>query len=565
MSLRKLSRGDKVEIAAKDYNRWQDAGLASALSRLNQSAGLVLPDAQEGIILIQNTLTRALPRYAVLGVRGTVYNPLSSSQQSTEFQNQIALKGELPTSTTSGRFCVLQTDAAPGEVVPAMVSGVTPCKLSVTATSDEFADIETNTALDQTRWLKTGSSGSAQILYQPEVTGEQWGVVRISNRPVSVDIVQVYHSSSGQYDVVSANGDGLHSGRIKRVVDGTMTTFDNIWILFVDEFDTLTGNVVAINQDYYGPARYSGTFTSGADQRPLYVVRRGGIGTDVVRFELTATLALSGNAEAKLMQPDGSGAWEVTDPVVEIQVYDPFGGEGMWNGVSGYQGYAIPRGQSYLDTVPDPDETRPAYDIVWMERIAQEIQFTTTEYMGASTAGRVAVTVNWYDGQGTDPGSVIARDPQGQFPDVHSGAKGTAVYDNHNGYYRIVSCQRVAIFAEALLTADSCGSSMSIDNFTIRPCGDHVGAPPTTPTAPSNLHDFAGLDNDKVSLRRINNTMPEPTWDVIAIDVHAKTVMVDVQVTGLTLQKKEITIYTQVCTTVAPSWATWHTGDDCDP
>lgn len=180
--MRKLSQGEPVKIAADDYNRWQEAGRAHAMSRLNQSQQIVTPDAQEGIVLVKNTLSRAMPRFSVLGLRGSTYNPLYSDQQLTEFKNQIALHGETPSSVTSGRFCVLQNDAQPGEVVAGMVSGVTPCRIKVESLTDEFAEIETTTTVDQTRYLKSGSSGSAQILFRPEYTGEQWGVVRLGNR-----------------------------------------------------------------------------------------------------------------------------------------------------------------------------------------------------------------------------------------------------------------------------------------------------------------------------------------------------------------------------------------------
>jgi len=295
-----------------------------------------------------------------------------------------------------------------------------------------------------------------------------------------------------------------------------------------------------------------------------------GFGEGLVRFELLEDLLLTGHAKAKLMQPDiGTSVWEDNDPAVEIEVYDPYRSEGMWRGLTGYQGFAIARGESYTDPGEDEEDEeddveRKKYDIVWMEQIAQTIQFTSIGYMGETTANRMPVAVNWYDHQGKNPGTTLdVRDPQEQFPDVHSGAKGTAVYDYHSGYYRVVSCQRVALFAGALLTADSCASSMSIDTFVVRPTGDYVGDPPTAPTAPANTCGHAGLNNDVVLLRRANNTMPQPAWEVVDVTKHSKTVMVDVQVSGLTLQKKELTIYAEVCTTTAPSWQTWHTGDDC--
>jgi len=277
-------------------------------------------------------------------------------------------------------------------------------------------------------------------------------------------------------------------------------------------------------------------------------------GLEPIRFELTGTLALSGHAPAKLMIPDGSGGWTAADPVVELEVYDPYGSEGMWNGVSGYQGWAFTRNQTYTDTAPDPDEVRPAYDIIWMERIAQEIQFTTTEYMGQSTAGRVAVTVDWYDGQGVDPGSVIARDIAGQFPDVPSGAKGTAVYDNHNGYYRIVSCQRVVRIAKMLLNGACCATSTAtVDGFVGRPQGDDVLDPPTVPTTVNNPRAHAGIDNDEVLVVRINNTVNSLTWEIFDIDLHAVDVITTVEISGGNLQFKTKTTYVEQCSTAESS------------
>lgn len=184
--VRKLGVGDRVQIAAKDYNRWQDAGMAHAFARFNQNDGRLTPDAQEGIILVKNTTALSLPRFSILGLNGSVYDPNYSEQQRAEFKNQIALKGTMPSSTYAGKFCVLQNDALPGEVVPAMVSGVTPCLLKVGNTSDSYADVETDAAIaDRTRYLKTGASGAAQILFKPaDITGEQPGVVRLSNKAI---------------------------------------------------------------------------------------------------------------------------------------------------------------------------------------------------------------------------------------------------------------------------------------------------------------------------------------------------------------------------------------------
>lgn len=196
---RKLGAGDPVLVAARDYNRWQDAGVAKARGATDTSEIIQPPDSNEGIILVKN-INRDLPRFSVLGlpITGTIPNPRYDDTQLAHFQNQIALRGEVPSTTTSGRFCVLQTDARANEVVPAMLSGVTQVRINVTSITDQYADIEPSALVDQTKWLKTGGSGAAQLIYQPEILGEQWAVVRMSNKPsAQFRLVTYSHLPSG--------------------------------------------------------------------------------------------------------------------------------------------------------------------------------------------------------------------------------------------------------------------------------------------------------------------------------------------------------------------------------
>lgn len=183
---RKFGSGEQVKIADFEHANWQDAGDAHRRLQhgLMPSPGIALPDSNEGIILVKN-IDRDLPRFSVLGlpINDTIAQPTGSIQQAIDFQNQIALRGEVPSTTTSGRFCILQVDARANEVVPAMLSGVTQVRINVTAITDQFADVETDPLVDQTKWLKTGGSGAAQLIYQPEILGEQWAVVRMSNKP----------------------------------------------------------------------------------------------------------------------------------------------------------------------------------------------------------------------------------------------------------------------------------------------------------------------------------------------------------------------------------------------
>lgn len=93
------------------------------------------------------------------------------------------------------------------------------------------------------------------------------------------NIVQVHHGSGSAGDTKAANADGYHPGRVKRMVSGTLTTIETCWIRFVDTHDSSSGNIDAIEDDYYGPARLGGLATSGGSTLPLYLVRKGGEST----------------------------------------------------------------------------------------------------------------------------------------------------------------------------------------------------------------------------------------------------------------------------------------------
>jgi hypothetical protein len=184
MGRRKFSGGEPFRVNHQDHNRWQEAGEYVANRQNGEGGSIELPDEQTGIILVKNTTALDLPRFSVLGLEGSVHDPNYDPQQLQNFKNQIVLRGVMPGSDTEGKFCVLVVDARAGEVVPAMVSGATAVRLDVSDADDTHADVETDTGVaNRTRYLKTGTSGAAQIIYVYEQEGEQWGVVRLSNKP----------------------------------------------------------------------------------------------------------------------------------------------------------------------------------------------------------------------------------------------------------------------------------------------------------------------------------------------------------------------------------------------
>lgn len=358
------------------------------------------------------------------------------------------------------------------------------------------------------------------------------------NYPRLPQLVKVVHTSGSTGDVVSANGDGLHPGFVYRVTNGTMTQYEACWILIVNNYDVNSGNVNS-NQHAYYLGRLMGVKTSGADQRPLYVVDIGEGTDEIVHFRLEATLTIGGTAQAALLSL-AAGVWN--DSGTDIEVCDWYAnGPGMWNGLTGYEGLAVRRG--------DEVNGRSAYDIVWMERKAQWIRGTTSEYIGASVAGRVSVVVDHYDAQGRDPGGTVnCFDPNNLFPATFSGAEVLAEYDNKNERYELKLAQQVVRFATALLNGTLCGSgSATIDTFVGIPQSLDVGDPDTIPTSVDNAGAFAGEDNDPALIMRTSNSPSNPTWTLVRVKLKERDLVSNVEITGGNLVQTKKNVWVHAC------------------
>lgn len=231
--------------------------------------------------------------------------------------------------------------------------------------------------------MQTSGNGVAWLdaqIVAPE--REQYGPPDLGRRtypnyPRLANIVQVSQGSGDtgatlSPDGTNANGVMFHSGKVKKFQSGGINTLDDCWILFVDDYNNLGGNIQAIQGEFYGPARLSGMTTCGATLLPVYVLKKGGGGENepgtLAVFQLTALstptepiLDLSGNCLALLLRlNNATGLYENTGTL--ITVVDFYLNPGEWQGMVGYQGLAVKRS--------DKIGGRDAYTIVWMERPA---------------------------------------------------------------------------------------------------------------------------------------------------------------------------------------------------
>lgn len=519
---------------------------------------------------------------------GNPFAPADLSDHYPDPRNERWLKIVTPDLTHPGWGIAL--DPIPGsegsnrEGGEFLVLGACHAKVVIADESHEYAERRSGFRT----LFSTAKASACKILHKPPAAASlpelRLCLVQIMDEGGDyVDIVQVNHTDADAYEVVEANAGGVHPGRIKRVVDEEMTDQGPCWILFVDQYDTNDGNITAINTDYYGPARYSGTYTFEDETRDLLVVRRGyQFFEDIAHFELSAELEIKsvvggvtenpGHAKAKLLKLVG-GAW--VDSGTEIEVFDWFGSEGMWNGYSGYRGWAKYRETPYTYTDPGEDEEDPeddeeverdAYEIIWMERIAQKIRFTTTSRW---ETGQMTATVTWYDHQGKNPGSsVTVFDPDTIFPDTPAGAKGIAYYNNKHKRYEAHYTQGIAIFASATVTADVCpGGSIPISDLSYASTGRFVLPPTTPPSTASGL--IAALAGDSVKLRRVSNDSDNPSWEVVSVSKHEIQAVIatrveEVEENVFQFQNRVHKVWVELCKAEPEEdWIPWHTGTPC--
>jgi hypothetical protein len=174
--------------------------------------------------------------------------------------------------------------------------------------------------------------------------------------------------------------------------------------------------------------------------------------------------------------------------------------------------------------------------------------------------------VTWFDWQGRDPGStVIVHDPAHSWQDVPTGSDVLAFYNNKDARYEVLYAERVFQEGRAVLANPLCAepSMITVSDFEGIANGNFLLPPDTLPTTGIiNPRGHAGLSGDTVTIRRADNNMPSPTWEIVDVDHHVVQPIVELRLDGLNYQYRTRDIYTEICTTDPNEWTTWVEGDD---
>jgi hypothetical protein len=194
--------------------------------------------------------------------------------------------------------------------------------------------------------------------------------------------------------------------------------------------------------------------------------------------------------------------------------------------------------------------TLPVYLVRRGENTFRLLRGTSTEHMGQTTDWQIAVTVSWF--QGADPGAtVIVHDPAHSWQDVPTGSEVLAFYNEADERYEVLHADRVVLHARATLDGPLCAETSMVAISWVEGliAGEFLLPPDTEPTVVINPRKHAGLSSDTVTLRRADNNMPNPTWEIVDVDLHEYEYVSDVFIDGLEVKQRKKTGYHEICST----------------
>ena len=187
--LEEVRPGAPFKIPVSDYNTFIQVAKVHAPA---QGAGMMEPSShQNTIVLVRNDTGVDQDWLAILGIDGPAIHP---DDNENEFKSRVILSGIVPVSGThEGRFAVLAEPLLAGAIGRAYIGGICPVRLLVGPGQGVFKQCE---HWSTTLRLRTHMRGSALIFWRelqdetpPADEGDQWAIVRLSNKPVILGYV----------------------------------------------------------------------------------------------------------------------------------------------------------------------------------------------------------------------------------------------------------------------------------------------------------------------------------------------------------------------------------------
>jgi len=173
----RVEPGQSIQAAfsARTWNRFCDtADLVLGSQYGTRGSALGVSGSAANIVLIRNNSGSDLARFGVLGISGVAIDPSSSAAAAAQFAERPVLTGVTPTTAShSERFVVSIEPIASGAIGRAAASGVFACRVNISDTDHQFADVK-NSDLTQ---LQSVDCGVCQLLWKESGTGSsKWAL-----------------------------------------------------------------------------------------------------------------------------------------------------------------------------------------------------------------------------------------------------------------------------------------------------------------------------------------------------------------------------------------------------
>lgn len=173
--MEKVKTGDAVRIKASTWNAFVDTANYVQSARQNQTGCGLKSGVETGIVLVRNATGKELGQFAVVVLDGIAVTPAANED---EFLScPPVFEGKQMSAALEGMpYAILISPAQPGEIVRAMVLGVTPAKVSIQSADHAFA---VPVAGSDSGALESSGSGVARILWKAGTSGTQWCLLQL--------------------------------------------------------------------------------------------------------------------------------------------------------------------------------------------------------------------------------------------------------------------------------------------------------------------------------------------------------------------------------------------------
>ena len=173
--MEKVRSGDKVVIKASTWNAFIDAANFAKEQRQNQLGKGLKSGVAAGIVLVKNAESEQRDRFSALVLSDVAVPPNVNEDEFVSCPPVFI--GQKMTEEREGKpYAILLQPLAHDEIGRAMVLGITPAKVTIQDTDDQYA---VPTPESSTGALQSDATGVARILWKAGGSGSQWCLLQL--------------------------------------------------------------------------------------------------------------------------------------------------------------------------------------------------------------------------------------------------------------------------------------------------------------------------------------------------------------------------------------------------